>query len=302
MLRTGFRSLLGSPARKRCGSDRRQPALREYIPRRPVGDGGRYRDGAWSGGQRGGRDRCSEPEFSERIRRRGGILREFVFTVCQYGRLPATPVSITAVPSGKLHAPYFMQWSLAIEHREVWAARADFKAQYVGTRAVDQPYTTQVNGYQTVCSGCFAPFAYGSPPDSRFGAVTQLSTGANSNYNGLQVTVEKRLSHGLRVPNQLHVEPLHGHGFEWRLSASFPRPALLRRFLAISRVTEGHAITTFATICTGNYVYQLPWKVKNRVLARAVNGWQASGTAFFHSGVPLFGAERALHGERQWGL
>ena len=38
---------------------------------------------------------------------------------------------------------------------------------------------------------------------------------------------------------------------------------------------------------TGNYVYQLPWKVENRVLARAVNGWQVSGTAFFHSGVPF---------------
>ena len=27
------------------------------------------------------------------------------------------PVSITAVPDGKLHAPYFMQWSYALEHQ-----------------------------------------------------------------------------------------------------------------------------------------------------------------------------------------
>jgi hypothetical protein len=33
-------------------------------------------------------------------------------------------------------------------------------AQYVGTRAINQPYLTQVNGYQTVCQGCFAPFLY----------------------------------------------------------------------------------------------------------------------------------------------
>ena len=37
------------------------------------------------------------------------------------------------------------------------------------------------------------------PPDPRFGAVTQLSTGANSHYNGLQLTAEKRLGHGLQV-------------------------------------------------------------------------------------------------------
>ena len=43
-----------------------------------------------------------------------------------------------------------------------------FRAQYVGTRAVNQPYPTQVNGYQTVCDGCFSPFPYGQPADPRF--------------------------------------------------------------------------------------------------------------------------------------
>ena len=57
---------------------------------------------------------------------------------------------------------------------------------------------TQVNGYQTVCQGCFAPFPYLQPTDPRFGAVTQFSTGANSHYNGLQLTAMKRLGHGLQ--------------------------------------------------------------------------------------------------------
>ncbi len=76
------------------------------------------------------------------------------------------PVNITAVPSGKLHAPYFMEWSLGIEHQ--FGSTASVHAQYVGTRAVNQPYQTQVNGYQTVCPGCFAPFPYGQAPDPRF--------------------------------------------------------------------------------------------------------------------------------------
>ncbi len=71
------------------------------------------------------------------------------------------PISITAVPDGKLHAPYFMQWSLGVEHQIGNAL--NLRAQYVGTRAVNQPYETQVNGYQTVCEGCFAPFPYGQP-------------------------------------------------------------------------------------------------------------------------------------------
>src|SRR6266705_5481760 len=72
-------------------------------------------------------------------------------------------------------------------------------AQYVGSRAVNQPYLTQVNGYQTLpaCQGCFAPFP-SQPTDARFGAVTQFSTGANSHYSGLQLTAMKRIGHGLQ--------------------------------------------------------------------------------------------------------
>ncbi len=111
---------------------------------------------------------------------------------------PATclpPVAITAVPDGKLHAPYFMEWSFGLERQ--LGTTGSIHAQYVGTRAVNQPYLTQVNGYQTVCQGCFAPFPYAQPTDPRFGAVTQLSTGANSHYNGLQLTAMKRIGHGL---------------------------------------------------------------------------------------------------------
>src|SRR5580692_7128707 len=103
------------------------------------------------------------------------------------GANPATclpPIAITAVPNGELHAPYFMEWSLGLEHQ--FGSTASIHAQYVGTRAVNQPYLTQVNGYQTVCAGCFAPFPYAQSRDPRFGAVTQFSTGANSHYNGLQ--------------------------------------------------------------------------------------------------------------------
>src|SRR5208337_268854 len=96
-----------------------------------------------------------------------------------------------------------MEWSLGVEHQ--FGTTASMQAQYVGTRAVNQPYLMQVNGYQTVCQGCFAPFPYRAPTaarfavtDPRFGAVTQFSTGANSHYNGLQLTAMKRLGHGLQ--------------------------------------------------------------------------------------------------------
>jgi hypothetical protein len=194
------------------------------------------------------------------------------------------PVAITAIPNGEFHAPYFMEWSLGMEHQ--LGTTATLKAQYVGTRAVNQPYSTQVNGYQTICQGCFAPFPYLQPTDPRFGAVTQFSTGANSHYNGLQVTAMKRLGHGLQ--GQVNytfsrcMDTVSNGGF-LQFSAGgilSPLPGELARDYGPCDYDIRHNLN-------GQYVYQLPVRVRNHSLGYALNGWQISGTAFWHSGVPF---------------
>jgi len=200
------------------------------------------------------------------------------------GQLSLPPVAITAIPDGKLHAPYFMEWSLGIEHQ--FGATASAHAQYVGTRAVNQPYSTEVNGYQTVCDGCFRPFPYLQPTDPRFSAVTQFSTGANSHYNGLQLAVMKRLSHGLQ--GQINytwsrcMDTVSNGGF-LQFSAGgilSPLPGELAR-------DYGPCDYDIRQNLNAQYVYQLPVRVRSHSLGYALNGWQISGTAFWHSGVPF---------------
>jgi hypothetical protein len=194
------------------------------------------------------------------------------------------PVSITAVPDGKLHSPYFMQWSFALEHQV--GNSVNLRAQYVGTRAVNQPYTTQANGYQSVCPGCFSPFPYGQPADPRFGAVTQLNTGANSHYNGLQLTTEKRLGHGLQ--GQINytwshcIDTISNGGF-----LQFSAGAILSPVPYDLARDRGPCDYDIRHNLTGNYVYQVPLKVRNRALGYVLNGWQVSGSVFWHSGVPF---------------
>jgi len=207
-----------------------------------------------------------------------------------------SPVAIAVVPDGKLHAPYFMEWSLGLEHQ--FASTASFHAQYVGTRAVNQPYLTQVNGYQTVgrptvenpsstpCQGCFAPFPYEQPTDPRFGAVTQLSTGANSHYNGLQLSAMKRMGHGLM--GQINytwsrcMDTVSNGGFLQFSAAGIlsPLPGDLARDYGPCDYDIRHNLNA-------QYVYQLPVKIGNRPLGYALNGWQVSGTVFWHSGIPF---------------
>jgi hypothetical protein len=194
------------------------------------------------------------------------------------------PVAITAVPDGELHAPYFMEWSFGIEHQ--FGSTVSVRAQYVGTRAVNQPYLTQVNGFQTVCHECFAPFPYLQPADPRFGAVTQLATGANSHYNGLQLTASKRLGHGLQGQinytfSRCMDEVSNGGLLQFSAGAILsPLPGELARNYGPCDYDVRHNLNA-------QYVYQLPIKVKNHRLGQVLNGWQVSGTFFWHSGIPF---------------
>ena len=194
------------------------------------------------------------------------------------------PISMTAVPDGRLRAPYFMQWSFGLE-QEV-GKNIHLRAQYVRTRAVNQPYLTQVNGYETVCQGCFAPFPHEQPADARFGAVTQLSTGANSHYNGLQLTAEKRLSHGVQVQANYTwsrcMDTVSNGGFLAFSSAGIlsPLPGDLGR-------NYGPCDYDVRQNFNAQYVYQFPVKVHGRLRGALFGGWQVSGTAFFHTGLPF---------------
>jgi hypothetical protein len=198
------------------------------------------------------------------------------------GCLP--PVAFAAAPTGELHAPYFMQWSFGIE--EKLGNSTSLQAQYVGTRALSQAYLSQVNGYQNVCQGCFAPFPYSQPADARFGAVTQFTTGANSRYNGLQLTLEKRLSRGLQGKinytfSRCMDEVSNGGFLQFSAGAILsPLPGDLARNYGPCDYDIRHNFTA-------EYAYQLPIKIRNRGLGYAFNGWQISGTAFWHSGIPF---------------
>ena len=193
-------------------------------------------------------------------------------------------VGLTAVPDGTLRVPYFLQWSLALEQQ--LGNSGSLRVQYVGTRAVDLPYQVQVNGYQTVCNGCFAPFPYGQPQDPRFGAVTQLETGANSHYNGLQLTGTKRVGHGL----QLNANYTFSHCLDTVSNGGFlsfssngilsPLPGDLGRQYGDCDYDIRHNLNA-------SYVYELPFHANTRWLNHAVGGWQVSGTAFWHTGVPF---------------
>ena len=134
-----------------------------------------------------------------------------------------------------------------------------------------------------------APFPYGEPTDPRFAAVTQLSTGANSHYNGLQTTAEKRLGHGLQIQANYTwshcIDTVSNGGF-----LSFSAGGILSPIPGDLQRDRGPCDYDVRHNLTATYVYELPGPKgapPRSLRGLALNGWQVSGSLFRHSGVPF---------------
>jgi hypothetical protein len=198
---------------------------------------------------------------------------------------PACPlaVNMNTFPSGTLKTPYFLQWSLGIE-REL-GNRGSLRVDYVGTRAVHEPYQVELNGYQTVCQGCFAPFPYGQPLDQRFGSVNEFRTDAGSNYTGLQTSIAKQFGGLTLRGNYTYSHCLDEVSNGGLLAFSSlgiisPLPGSLHKEYGNCDYDIRHNISAFG-------VYEIPFHSGHKLLTRAFGGWQFSQTAFLHSGVPF---------------
>jgi hypothetical protein len=196
--------------------------------------------------------------------------------------LPA--VNVTALPAGGLAVPYYLQWSAGVE-REL-PSRMMLRAQYVGTRGHDLTYQMHVNGYQTVCNGCFVPYPYMTAPDPRFGDVTQFMSDATSRYNGLQLTLERRPSAGLSwIVNYTlsHAQDDVSNGGFLPFSTGAvlsPLPGELARNWGDADYDVRHNVSA-------TYTYELPLHASRAWLASLVDGWQISETFFWRTGLPF---------------
>jgi len=102
----------------------------------------------------------------------------------------AGTVNVSGI-SPSLSNGYAMQYSFSIE-RELRKDLA-FRASYIGTGGRQLPYERNAN--QPVASTL--GFSQARRPYPLFANITYADNGADSSYNGLQVQVQKRLSHGL---------------------------------------------------------------------------------------------------------
>ncbi len=192
-------------------------------------------------------------------------------------------VGLNTFPSGTLKTPLYYQYSAGLEKQV--GARGALRVDFVGTRGLHEPYQVQLNGYQNVCEGCFAPYQYGRPLDQRFGSVNEFRTDANSSYAGLQTSYTQQIA-GLTLRGNYtlsHCLDEVSNGGLLSFSSQgllSPLPGELSRSYGACDYDVRHNTSAFG-------LYQLPFHSGHALLRQVLGGWAISETAFFHTGVPF---------------
>ena len=192
-------------------------------------------------------------------------------------------VSLNTFPSGTLKTPYYYQYNFGIEQQI--GSSGNLRIDFVGTRGLHEPFQVQLNGYQTVCDGCFAPFPYQKPLDQRFGNVNEFRTDANSSYAGLQTAYTQQWRgltlHGNYTFSHCLDEVSNGGLLAFSTQGLMsPLPGELNRQYASCDYDVRHNISAYG-------LYQVPFHSSHPFLRQIFGGWSISETAILHSGLPF---------------
>jgi len=192
-------------------------------------------------------------------------------------------VSLNTFPSGTLKTPYYYQYNLGVEQQI--GSGGSLRIDFVGTRGLHEPFQVQLNGYQTVCDGCFAPFPYQKPLDQRFGNVNEFRTDANSSYAGLQTAYTQQWRGMTLRANYTFSHCLDEVSNGGLLAFSTqglmsPLPGELSRQYASCDYDVRQNVSAYG-------LYQVPFHSDHAFLRQMFEGWSISETAILHSGLPF---------------
>ena len=195
------------------------------------------------------------------------------------------------IPQSRTHSPQYQKWSL--EFQQAFGAATSLSVGYYGNHGIHEVVRNpSANAFGF---GSFPVGQCASPPvppcaDPRFGRVLEVSTQGISNYNGMVVSFQHRVSRwgqGLIQANYTY-----GHAFDevsnggfgnfTNGSSRFPQdPNNLRGSYGPAEYDARHSFNA-------NYVWELPVKalLRGHGSDYLVKGWQISGTIFARTGFP----------------
>jgi hypothetical protein len=171
-----------------------------------------------------------------------------------------------------------LSWNLTIEHQ----LRNDLlvRAGYVGSKGTHLGYNADVNA-PLPGPGATAANEAQRRPDQNFLELVQDVSGANSIYNSLQVSVEKRFSHGFTVSaNYTYAKTIDEVSYLTDLcGVNAVNPYNVRAYRGVSDFNVPQRFVL-------NYLWRLPSPGQG-VMKALFGGWETSAIWNWQKGFPL---------------
>jgi hypothetical protein len=200
-----------------------------------------------------------------------------------------SPFPYFSIPK-KFLTPNVIEWSFEIQQP------LGAKNILVGTYSGNHGYNllTQ-NGFPNafVNTGNF-PNGFGnlptSAPDPRFAAVTQLTNGGISNYDGLSVQFRRAFAHGFQGEagytwsHALDDISNGGAGEYYSSCSGCSFTTLSSPYLSQNYASSDYDVRNNFT---ADFVWDLPYKLHNKLLSNVLANWTLSGKFFWRSGTPF---------------
>lgn len=197
--------------------------------------------------------------------------------------------------NGTIHSPVYQEWNLQIQ-RDLGRSYALILA-YNGNHGIKIPYAnTWGNAFDPESFGLpgalypsVGAIAQGAPPNPGYGTVSEVQSGAVSNYNGATVSLRKRFVHGFTFDANY----TWSHGLdEVSNGGVFPintNTAITTQIspLGLRQANYGNSDYDIRNSLTGDWVYSPAYRFGNHFMNSALAGWQWSGKIFARTGLPF---------------
>jgi len=189
--------------------------------------------------------------------------------------------SVTGFP-GKLRTPQYQEWNLQVQ--QALDTRSRLTVAYVGNHGIFEPYP---NSTLNATSGSGVSGYAATTPDTRFGTVTQWTSGAISNHNALLVSYSRRLTAGFVVNANYtwsHTLDEISNGSLLPSSTSAIQGQI--NPLDFRANNYGNADYDVRHSFNANYVWTDPYHFHNRAWNGLLGGWLFSQSFIVRGGLP----------------
>ncbi|MGO4885432.1 MAG: carboxypeptidase regulatory-like domain-containing protein [Bryobacteraceae bacterium] len=197
--------------------------------------------------------------------------------------------------NGTLHSPVYQEWNLQIQ-RDLGGSYALILA-YNGNHGIKIPYSnTWGNAYDPEAYGLpgalypsVGAIAQGAPPNPSYGTVSEVQSGAVSNYNGATVTFRKRLSRGLAFDLNYtwsHNLDETSNGGIFPINTNTVIGTQISPY-GLRQGNYGNSDYDIRHSLTGDWVYTPKYHLGNHLVDSVFGSWQLSGKIFLRSGLPF---------------